>query len=105
MLAFSLLLSRLGLGRGRISDSAHAEPRAHVAKHGKPRAKHLALACTMFAILLLVLFAGGSYMKIFPLRGLVSPDFADLPAWRQVLDYFWHIALQSGLASRCTPWP
>ena len=29
----------------------------------------------------------------FPLRGLVSPDFADLPAWRQVLDYFWHIAL------------
>lgn len=47
----------------------------------------------LFAILLLVLFAGGSYMKIFPLRGLVSPDFADLPAWRQVLDYFWHIAL------------
>ena len=47
----------------------------------------------LFAILLLVLFAGGSYIKIFPLRGLVSPDFADLPAWRQVLDYFWHIAL------------
>ena len=47
----------------------------------------------LFAILLLVLFAGGSYVKIFPLRGLVSPDFADLPAWRQVLDYFWHIAL------------
>ena len=47
----------------------------------------------LFAILLLVLFAGGSYMKIFPLRGLVSPDFADLPTWRQVLDYFWHIAL------------
>ncbi|MGC6452447.1 MAG: microcin C ABC transporter permease YejB [Candidatus Puniceispirillaceae bacterium] len=47
----------------------------------------------LFAILLLVLFAGGSYMKIFPLRGLVSPEFADMPAWRQVLDYFWHIAL------------
>ena len=47
----------------------------------------------LFAILLLVLFAGGSYVKVFPLRGLVSPDFADLPAWRQVLDYFWHIAL------------
>ena len=47
----------------------------------------------LFAILLLVLFAGGSYVKIFPLRGLVSSDFADLPAWRQVLDYFWHIAL------------
>jgi microcin C transport system permease protein len=47
----------------------------------------------LFAILLLVLFAGGSYVKIFPLRGLVSPDFADMPAWRQILDYFWHIAL------------
>ena len=32
----------------------------------------------LFAILLLVLFAGGSYLKLFPLRGLVSPDFADL---------------------------
>ena len=47
----------------------------------------------LFAILLLVLFAGGSYMKIFPLRGLVSPDFAGMSAWQQVLDYFWHIAL------------
>ena len=47
----------------------------------------------LFAILLLVLFAGGSYVKIFPLRGLVSPDFGDMPAWRQILDYFWHIAL------------
>lgn len=47
----------------------------------------------LFAILLLVMFAGGSYVKIFPLRGLVSPDFADMPAWRQILDYFWHIAL------------
>lgn len=47
----------------------------------------------LFAILLLVLFAGGSYVKIFPLRGLVSPDFADMSLWQQVLDYFWHIAL------------
>ena len=47
----------------------------------------------LFAILLLVVFAGGSYMKIFPLRGLVSPDFAGMSAWQQVLDYFWHIAL------------
>ena len=47
----------------------------------------------LFAILLLVLFAGGSYVKIFPLRGLVSPDFANMSLWQQVLDYFWHIAL------------
>ena len=47
----------------------------------------------LFAILLLVLFAGGSYLKLFPLRGLVSPDFVDLSLWHKVLDYFWHIAL------------
>ena len=47
----------------------------------------------LFAILLLVLFAGGSYLKLFPLRGLVSPDFSDLSLWHKVLDYFWHIAL------------
>ena len=47
----------------------------------------------LFAILLLVLFAGGSYLKLFPLRGLVSPDFSDLTLWQKVLDYFWHITL------------
>ena len=47
----------------------------------------------LFAILLLVLFAGGSYLKLFPLRGLVSPDFVDLTLWQKVLDYFWHISL------------
>ena len=47
----------------------------------------------LFAILLLVLFAGGSYLKLFPLRGLVSPDFVDLTLWQKVLDYFWHITL------------
>jgi len=47
----------------------------------------------LFAILLLVLFAGGSYFKIFPLRGLTSPDFADFTLWQKILDYFWHISL------------
>lgn len=47
----------------------------------------------LFAILLLVLFAGGSYFKIFPLRGLTSPDFADFTVWQKMLDYFWHISL------------
>jgi microcin C transport system permease protein len=47
----------------------------------------------LFAILLLVLFAGGSYWKIFPLRGLTSDGWSDLSMIGQVLDYFWHIAL------------
>ncbi len=47
----------------------------------------------LFAILLLVLFAGGSYFQIFPLRGLTSDNFDDLSAWGKVVDYFWHITL------------
>ncbi len=47
----------------------------------------------LFAIMLLVLFAGGSYWQIFPLRGLTSDNFEDLTLIGKVLDYFWHIAL------------
>jgi microcin C transport system permease protein len=47
----------------------------------------------LFAILLIVLFAGGSFLNIFPLRGLTSDYFAQLPWYRQILDYFWHLAL------------
>lgn len=47
----------------------------------------------LFAILLLVLFAGGSYWKIFPLRGLTSDGFEDMTILGQIGDYFWHIAL------------
>lgn len=47
----------------------------------------------LFAILLIVLFAGGSYLDWFPLRGLTSPDFADLSVWGKIKDYFWHITL------------
>ncbi len=47
----------------------------------------------LFAVLLIVLFAGGSYFSWFPLRGLVSDDWATLPWWQQILDYFWHLAL------------
>ena len=50
----------------------------------------------LFAILLLVLFAGGSYWQIFPLRGLTSDNFEDLTLIGKVLDYFWHIALPVG---------
>ena len=52
-----------------------------------------ALPGFLFAILLIVLFAGGSFLNIFPLRGLTSDNFAQLPWWQQVLDYFWHITL------------
>lgn len=47
----------------------------------------------LFAILLIVLFAGGSYWDLFPLRGLTSPDFEELSTWGKVKDYFWHITL------------
>lgn len=47
----------------------------------------------LFAILLLVLFAGGTYWQIFPLRGLTSDNFDELSAWGKVVDYFWHITL------------
>jgi microcin C transport system permease protein len=47
----------------------------------------------LFAILLLVLFAGGSYFQIFPLRGLTSDNWEQLSLIGKVLDYFWHIAL------------
>ena len=47
----------------------------------------------LFAILLLVVFAGGSYFKLFPLRGLTSDDWQDLTLIGKIADYFWHIAL------------
>ena len=47
----------------------------------------------LFAILLLVLFAGGSYFQIFPLRGLVSDNWEELSLIGKIGDYFWHIAL------------
>jgi microcin C transport system permease protein len=47
----------------------------------------------LFAILLIVMFAGGSYWRLFPLRGLTSANFEDLTMIGKVLDYFWHITL------------
>jgi len=52
-----------------------------------------AIPSFLFAILLIVVFAGGRYFAWFPLRGLVSDDFAELAWYQQVLDYLWHIAL------------
>jgi microcin C transport system permease protein len=47
----------------------------------------------LFAILLIILFAGGSFFDWFPLRGLTSENWADFPWWQKVLDYFWHLTL------------
>jgi microcin C transport system permease protein len=47
----------------------------------------------LFAILLMVLFAGGSFWDIFPLRGLVSENWHELPWPERILDYFWHLTL------------
>ncbi len=47
----------------------------------------------LFALLLLILFAGGSYWQIFPLRGLTSENFDDLTMFGKIVDYFWHITL------------
>jgi microcin C transport system permease protein len=47
----------------------------------------------LFAILLIILFAGGSFFDWFPLRGLYSENWAQLPWWHKILDYFWHLTL------------
>ena len=52
-----------------------------------------AIPAFLFAILLIVLFAGGSYWDWFPLRGLTSNNFADMTLQEQIVDYFWHLAL------------
>lgn len=52
-----------------------------------------AIPSFLFAILLIILFAGGSYFNWFPLRGLVSQNFDELLWYQKILDYFWHMAL------------
>lgn len=47
----------------------------------------------LFAIILIVLFAGGSYWDFFPLRGLTSSNFDSLSWPQKIVDYFWHLAL------------
>lgn len=52
-----------------------------------------AIPSFLFAILLIVLFAGGSFFDWFPLRGLTSPDFAQMSFWGKIGDYLWHMVL------------
>jgi microcin C transport system permease protein len=52
-----------------------------------------AIPSFLFAVLLVVLFAGGNYLHWFPLRGLTSDNWADLDWPHRILDYFWHMTL------------
>ena len=47
----------------------------------------------LFGLLLVVLFAGGSFLSVFPLRGLVSDNWTSLPWPSRILDYLWHMTL------------
>lgn len=47
----------------------------------------------IFAIMLIILFAGGSYYSFFPLRGLTSDNFSALSLWGKIVDYAWHMTL------------
>ncbi len=52
-----------------------------------------AIPSFLFAILLIILFAGGRYMDVFPLRGLTSPGWEQMSTIEQIIDYLWHITL------------
>ncbi len=52
-----------------------------------------AIPSFMFAIFLMIVFAGGRYFDFFPLRGLVSNNWDDLGAFQKILDYAWHMVL------------
>jgi len=52
-----------------------------------------AIPSFLFAILLIILFAGGRYFDIFPLRGLTSDGFDDMTLIQQMIDYAWHMVL------------
>ncbi len=52
-----------------------------------------AIPSFLFAIVLIILFAGGEYWQVFPLRGLVSENWDSLSWFAKIGDYFWHMAL------------
>jgi microcin C transport system permease protein len=52
-----------------------------------------AIPVFLFAVLLIVLFAGGTYFNIFPLKGITSDGWENFSLTHKILDYFWHITL------------
>lgn len=55
-----------------------------------------AIPSFLFAILLVIVFAGGRYLDWFPLRGLVSENWEELSTWGKIADYLWHMVLPVG---------
>ncbi|HKY94519.1 MAG TPA: microcin C ABC transporter permease YejB [Kiloniellales bacterium] len=53
----------------------------------------VAIPSYLFGVFLLVVFAGGSFVQWFPLGGLVSDNWHELPLGGQILDYLWHMVL------------
>jgi len=52
-----------------------------------------AIPSFLFAIVLIIVFAGGNYLQWFPLRGLTSDDWTTYSTWGKIGDYFWHLVL------------
>jgi len=52
-----------------------------------------AVPAFVVGVLLIVLFAGGTFLQWFPLRGLTSSEWAQFTLWHKVTDYLWHIAM------------
>lgn len=52
-----------------------------------------AIPSFLFALFLIIVFAGGSFFSLFPLRGLTSDSFSSMSLFHKVLDYLWHICL------------
>ncbi|MEQ1704488.1 MAG: microcin C ABC transporter permease YejB [Rickettsiales bacterium] len=52
-----------------------------------------AIPSFLFAILLIIVFAGGNYLSWFPLKGLTSDNWSELSLMGKISDYFWHITL------------
>lgn len=52
-----------------------------------------AIPSFVLGVVLLVYFAGGTFVQWFPLRGITSTNWAELSAWGKMTDYLWHITL------------
>lgn len=53
----------------------------------------VAIPSFVIAVMLIIFFSGGEFLKIFPIRGLVSDNFQSLSSFAKIKDYFWHVTL------------